>query len=45
MRAEPGEGTAGARDGSGLYYDEFNAAKGSLGLLRGDGVMRTLFGQ
>ena len=45
MFVHPGARPDRTLGGSGLYYDEFNAAKGSLGLLRGDGVMRTLFGQ
>jgi 2,3-bisphosphoglycerate-independent phosphoglycerate mutase len=45
MFVHPGAKPDRTLGGSGLYYDEFNAAKGSLGLLRGDGVMRTLFGQ
>lgn len=31
-------------DGGGLRYSELDAPKGSIGLLKGDGVMRTLFG-
>ena len=31
-------------DAGGLMYNEIDALKGSLGLLKGDGVMRTLFG-
>jgi hypothetical protein len=27
-----------------LFYDEFNASKVSLSFLRGDGVLRSLFG-
>ena len=34
-----------AGDPGGLLYNELDAPKGSLGLLRGDGVMRTLFQQ
>jgi 2,3-bisphosphoglycerate-independent phosphoglycerate mutase len=34
-----------AGDPGGLLYNELDAPRGSLGLLRGDGVMRTLFQQ
>jgi 2,3-bisphosphoglycerate-independent phosphoglycerate mutase len=33
-----------AGDPGDLLYNELDAPKGSLGLLEGDGVMRTLFG-
>jgi 2,3-bisphosphoglycerate-independent phosphoglycerate mutase len=44
MFVHPGARPDRTLGGGTLYYDEFSAAKGSLGLLHGDAVMRTLFG-